>query len=363
MAAKSPLSPFVTIVILFIFLHRQFVTVQASWWLLGMQSASHPNALELKPTTFKTVCKKLNYLVDRQQEICTLNHNILQTIGKGAKLGIDECQHQFQMNRWNCSTFDNSTQVFGGVVSIQSREKAYIYAVSAAGVAYSITKACSMGHLTECGCDDKIRTKDTKGKWEWGGCSDDIRFGASFSKDFVDASEDVSSPQGLMNVHNNEAGRRALKSNMELVCKCHGVSGSCTIRVCWRKLKTFRAIGDMLIKKFDSATQVKTMEHRDRLRLKPAIRDAKKPSKKDLVFLDDSPDYCTQNETIGVFGTRGRECNATSYGMDGCKLLCCGRGYQTVVREVEDKCNCKFVWCCKVNCETCMARREFNYCN
>lgn len=51
----------------------------------------------------------------------------------------------------------------------ESREKAYIYAVSAAGVAYSITKACSMGHLAECGCDDKIRNKDTKGKWEWGG--------------------------------------------------------------------------------------------------------------------------------------------------------------------------------------------------
>lgn len=64
-----------------------------------------------------------------------------------------------------------------------------------------------------------------------------------------------------------------------------------------------------------------------------------------------------------MLGTRGRQCNATSYGMDGCRLLCCGRGYQTVVQEVEEKCNCKFVWCCKVNCEKCMARKEVHYCN
>lgn len=65
-----------------------------------------------------------------------------------------------------------------------------------------------MGHLAECGCDDRIRSKDTKGKWEWGGCSDDIRFGASFSKDFVDSGEDLATPHGLVNLHNNEAGRR-----------------------------------------------------------------------------------------------------------------------------------------------------------
>jgi hypothetical protein len=89
-----------------------------------------------------------------------------------------------------------------------SREKAYIHAVSAAGVAYSITRACSKGEITECGCDDSVRSKDTKGKWEWGGCSDDIKYGAEFSKDFVDSVESIDSPQGLMNLHNNEAGRR-----------------------------------------------------------------------------------------------------------------------------------------------------------
>lgn len=66
---------------------------------------------------------------------------------------------------------------------------------------------------------------------------------------------------------------------------------------------------------------------------------------------------------IGVLGTRGRLCNSTSYGIDGCRLLCCGRGYQTVIRDVEEKCHCKFVWCCRVQCEMCSFMREEHYCN
>lgn len=55
--------------------------------------------------------------------------------------------------------------------SLGSRERAYVYAVSAAGAAYAVTRACSRGEITECGCDGKIRQRPTKG-FEWGGCSE-----------------------------------------------------------------------------------------------------------------------------------------------------------------------------------------------
>uniref|UniRef100_A0A182MVE6 Protein Wnt n=1 Tax=Anopheles culicifacies TaxID=139723 RepID=A0A182MVE6_9DIPT len=66
---------------------------------------------------------------------------------------------------------------------------------------------------------------------------------------------------------------------------------------------------------------------------------------------------------MGIFSTRGRFCNRTSYGIEGCRLLCCGRGYQTRVRNVEEKCNCKFVWCCSVKCDTCSMRKDEHICN
>ena len=89
---------------------------------------------------------------------------------------------------------------------------------------------------------------------------------------------------------------QVIRSNMELNCKCHGVSGSCTIRVCWRKMKPFRAIGDALTRKFDAATQV-SYDRKDRSkRMRPTRQDAKKPGKKDLIFYDESPDFCQRNQ-------------------------------------------------------------------
>lgn len=57
------------------------------------------------------------------------------------------------------------------VEPVGSRERAYVYAISSAGAAYAITRACSRGEITECGCDGKIRSRPSKG-FEWGGCSE-----------------------------------------------------------------------------------------------------------------------------------------------------------------------------------------------
>lgn len=66
---------------------------------------------------------------------------------------------------------------------------------------------------------------------------------------------------------------------------------------------------------------------------------------------------------LNILGTSGRVCNRTSAGIDGCRLLCCGRGYQTRVREVEEKCRCNFVWCCQVKCDICRYKKEEHVCN
>jgi len=72
-----------------------------------------------------------------------------------------------------------------------------------------------------------------------------------------------------------------------------------------------------------------------------------------LVYLDSSPDYCIRNKRTGVLGTKGRQCRKGAPGSEGCGLMCCGRGYRTYKVKIREKCNCKFVWCCSVECQSC----------
>ena len=47
--------------------------------------------------------------------------------------------------------------------------------------------------------------------FQWSGCSDNIAYGVAFSQSFVDVRErgkGQSSNRALMNLHNNEAGRK-----------------------------------------------------------------------------------------------------------------------------------------------------------
>ena len=125
-----------------------------------------------------------------------------------------------------------------------TREAAFVHAISAAGVAHALTRACSAGELDDCGCDRTVRGASPEG-FQWAGCSDNVHFGTSFSRTFVDAREhrfskrkfksaaaaaaaNMSSLEkanhqhqqqmqvwrALMNLHNNEAGRKVKKKKV-----------------------------------------------------------------------------------------------------------------------------------------------------
>ena len=58
---------------------------------------------------------------------------------------------------------------------------------------------------------------------QWSGCSDNVDFGVTFSRTFVDAQDrrksrkNPKNPIPLMNLHNNEAGRKVKKTKMYVV--------------------------------------------------------------------------------------------------------------------------------------------------
>lgn len=331
------------------------------------------------------ICKKTRRLKGRVAEICRNEPALLKEITKGVQLGTKECQFQFRNRRWNCTTARRSLKK---VLMRDTRESSFVNAIMAAGVTYSVTRACTMGDLIECSCDKSIKGfgrnmgsdrrivaryvtggarlgqesgNAQEGNWEWGGCGDNVNYGYKKSKAFMDSPyRKRSDIKTLVKLHNNDAGRLSVKHLMYTECKCHGLSGSCTLRTCWRKMPAFRDVGNRLKERFDGAAKV--IPSNDGHHFIPEGSTIKPPSRTDLVYSEESPDFCKPNRKTGSLGTQGRECNATSPGVEGCELLCCGRGYDTRTVREKVNCKCRFRWCCEVTCNTCIVRRAINTC-
>ncbi|XP_034019734.1 protein Wnt-16 [Thalassophryne amazonica] len=327
----------------------------ASWMWLGVTSAGLAEKLG---------CMNLP-LSHRQRELCRKKPFLLPSIQDGALLAIAACQKQFRHERWNCSTTNDHT-VFGYELTSGTKETAFIHAVMAAGLVHAVTRSCSQGNMTDCSCDPRRQGVASQApSWHWGGCSDHIQYGTWFSRRFIDNGvKNMSTARGgytllTMNQHNSEAGRQAIDRTMSTECRCHGVSGSCAVKTCWRTMAPFERVGFYLKERYEQSVQVP-----DRSKKKTKRKEQRHVpiNKHELVFLHKSPNYCLEDKRWGVSGTRGRHCNRTSQGPDGCNLLCCGRGYNThVVRHVE-RCECKFVWCCYVHCRRCESMNDTHTC-
>ena len=123
---------------------------------------------------------------------------------------ILETEHNPQDSLAAClNTHRHHTRLISVLRPAGTRESAFVHAISAAGVAHSVTRSCSMGQLSSCGCEshkNRRRGQD----FRWAGCSENVRYGIAFSKKFVDARERLKGKSlrtALVNLHNNHAGR------------------------------------------------------------------------------------------------------------------------------------------------------------
>ncbi|XP_011903991.1 PREDICTED: proto-oncogene Wnt-1 [Cercocebus atys] len=309
----------------------------------------------------------LQLLSRKQRRLIRQNPGILHSVSGGLQSAVRECKWQFRNRRWNCPTAPGP-HLFGKIVNRGCRETAFIFAITSAGVTHSVARSCSEGSIESCTCDYRRRGPGGP-DWHWGGCSDNIDFGRLFGREFVDSGEKGRDLRFLMNLHNNEAGRTTVFSEMRQECKCHGMSGSCTVRTCWMRLPTLRAVGDVLRDRFDGASRVlygnrgsNRASRAELLRLEPEDPAHKPPSPHDLVYFEKSPNFCTYSGRLGTAGTAGRACNSSSPALDGCELLCCGRGHRTRTQRVTERCNCTFHWCCHVSCRNCTHTRVLHEC-
>ncbi|CAJ0933223.1 unnamed protein product, partial [Mesorhabditis belari] len=353
--------------------------IDVAWWSSVAQLSTSPL---LASSAARSQCTHLKGLSPGQSQICELFSDHMPAVGTGAHNAIQECQHQFRSHRWNCSTPFGSGYI-GPIHQLGTREAAFTYAILSAGVAHEIGKRCKKGELSSCTCSQEPKPKEVEDDYSWGGCGDNVDYGSRFSRDFIDIREKEESVKrsndngrSLMNRRNNEAGRKILKRHTKPKCKCHGVSGACNLKTCWMQLPAIRDIGQHLLDKYRTAKRVQ-INNRGNLQLLangneyPVNRIAGKNGSErkargvpptDLVFMDDSPDYCRYDRSLGTVGTEGRHCKRGSSGAEGCDALCCGRGYNTLTLETTAKCKCKFEWCCKVVCQTCVNSTRVDIC-
>uniref|UniRef100_A0A2K5DTD4 Protein Wnt n=1 Tax=Aotus nancymaae TaxID=37293 RepID=A0A2K5DTD4_AOTNA len=257
------------------------------------------------------ICNKIPGLAPRQRAICQSRPDAIIVIGEGAQMGINECQYQFRFGRWNCSALGEKT-VFGQELRVGK---------GASG----------------------LKGPSHRGQGELGGVQ-----------------------LGPCRVEQLSCRPQVLEDRMQLECKCHGVSGSCTTKTCWTTLPKFREVGHLLKEKYNAAVQVEVvrasrLRQPTFLRIKQ-LRSYQKPMETELVYIEKSPNYCEEDAATGSVGTQGRLCNRTSLGADGCDTMCCGRGYNTHQYTKVWQCNCKFHWCCFVKCNSCSERTEVFTC-
>lgn len=179
-------------------------------------------------------------------------------------------------------------------------------------------------------------------------------------------------------------------------CKCHGVSGSCSVKTCWHQLAAFSETAAVIKKKYDNAVQVNaeirenssrtasssSSKNQESNRILPQSRTKKatdqlvdenasvsrnsgnsgsfegneRVDRKELVYQLRSPDFCIANP-LGP-GTTDRQCLRG----DNCEILCCGRGYNVHRLTVSTPCKCKLILCCRVECQNCLVEKTIHTC-
>ena len=146
-------------------------------------------------------------------------------------------------------------------------------------------------------------------------------------------------------------------------CTCHGINTACSVRTCWKKLAPFEVVASKLKEKYHEALRVRLVHKK----LRDPFDRAVSLSDQTLVYLDNSPSLCEQNDTLGYPGMLGRSCRS-DVSKDKCEFfvqLChgCNLRVEKVERYKRVNCSCKFTYCCKVECEECTEKYSEITCN
>uniref|UniRef100_H3AXS1 Protein Wnt n=1 Tax=Latimeria chalumnae TaxID=7897 RepID=H3AXS1_LATCH len=294
-------------------------------------------------------CRLLDGMVPDQLHLCKRNLELMQSIVQAAKLTKVACQKTFSDMRWNCSSVEHAPYFTPDL------EKGKPHSVFVYGTKHGTSSRSSLWYLPTAALGEKM-TKHPPPHTKGGGVLSVVYQFLTFSlPSFLPPH-----PKKSLLICNFLSPAQALIDSLQTKCKCHGVSGSCSVKTCWRSLQDLGEVAEDLKAKYLGATKVMQRHMGTRKQLVPRELDVRPVRETELVYLVSSPDYCTKNEKQGSYGTQDRQCNRTSVGSDSCNLMCCGRGYNTYTETLVERCQCKYHWCCYVTCKRC-ERAEKRY--
>ena len=67
-------------------------------------------------------CNNIAGLVKEQKSLCRKYPKMMEVVGQGAKLGLQECQHQFATSKWNCSHLDQRKKGLLGLLTSKGKK-------------------------------------------------------------------------------------------------------------------------------------------------------------------------------------------------------------------------------------------------
>lgn len=333
------------------------------------------------------ICKRMREdykLTWQQMKYCKTMKDSMIYVHEAARLTVYTCQNLFRYRRWNCSSIRQLPKVPPDLIG-GTKEREFVNALSAAALTYTIARGCASSSTFNCSCSPHPGDPPN-GNFKWGGCGDNVQWGSKFSRRFIDTHhkqsekfrnskyydftntdvnedddhDDINYNKNLsyyIRRHNNEIGRKVVVDSLITHCKCHGVSGSCSVKTCWKGLPLkFSDIGEQLVNKYNTAVSVHPLSMPEQTARRFTYLSS-------LLYAVKSPDYCEYNPAAGSYGTSGRECNSSAITGESCEHMCCSRGYKSHFIELSERCNCKYHWCCYVTCDICQTKRKANICN
>ncbi|KAG6444057.1 hypothetical protein O3G_MSEX003182 [Manduca sexta] len=295
--------------------------------------------------SYPGACKLLR-ASKRQTKMCTREIGFAKVLSIAKEQAITSCEETFQYDRWNCSLIYNrkaKRKVFNKIY----RETAFIYALLAASITHAVAKSCASGELISCPCAGNFERNAT---WKVTGCGDDFKHGKRLTKNFLDFKHAGADQIAEIFKQDVMVGVDSIGEQLREVCKCHGFSGSCTTKTCWKRLGPFNSAMGLLKKHYHHALKQRIVNYTTKRAANPKFKKRMNSNRKNLLYLQRTPNLC--------ISTKGRICRDRH----NCATLCCGRGYVTSKRNVSSRCRCKMVNCCFVQCDTCVNEEDYFIC-